>query len=142
MYFCDAFSFQIRPLTPNSSKQKIVIVLGVTLYMTCTAYGAMKAAALLHSQLLHRILYVPMDFFDTTPKGRILSRFSLDIDCIDNRLSVYLRQTLTIFLGVGQLYEYWSGAYFYLFLGILAFHDNFYSVYLFSWSTYNTYTYI
>lgn len=66
----------------------------------------MQAALYLHSHSLHRILYVPMDFFDTTPKGRILSRFSTDINCIDNTLPMNLKQTLVVGIRVGQLHDF------------------------------------
>lgn len=40
----------------------------------------MKAASTLHDRLFHRLLLSPMHFFDTTPLGRILTRFSRDMD--------------------------------------------------------------
>ncbi|KAG0250871.1 hypothetical protein BGZ95_007057, partial [Linnemannia exigua] len=46
--------------------------------MTCV-----QAADRLHSRLLSSILRMPMNFFDTTPLGRILNRFSSDIFSID-----------------------------------------------------------
>jgi ABC-type multidrug transport system fused ATPase/permease subunit len=46
-----------------------------------------KAAQRIHEQLLASILRLPVSFFDRTPTGRILNRFSSDIDQIDALLS-------------------------------------------------------
>ncbi|XP_064596836.1 multidrug resistance-associated protein 1-like [Liolophura sinensis] len=48
--------------------------------MTC-------AASKLHADLLMNVLRSPMAFFDTTPIGRIVNRFSKDIDSVDEELS-------------------------------------------------------
>ncbi|XP_065356726.1 multidrug resistance-associated protein 1 isoform X6 [Calliphora vicina] len=45
--------------------------------------GALQAASILHYVLLTSVLKLPMLFFDTTPQGRLLSRFSKDIDALD-----------------------------------------------------------
>jgi len=47
------------------------------------ALGAIMASRLIHKRLLVNILRLPMSFFDTTPSGRILNRFSKDIYTID-----------------------------------------------------------
>lgn len=39
-----------------------------------TAFGAVKAARLLHNNMLHTSMRMPMSFFDTTPLGRISNR--------------------------------------------------------------------
>ena len=45
--------------------------------------GAMKGAAKFHKKMLYAILRSPLSFFDVTPLGRILNRFSKDIANID-----------------------------------------------------------
>ena len=40
------------------------------------AFGSMIGSKRLHDGMLHNILRSPMSFFDTTPLGRILNRFS------------------------------------------------------------------
>ncbi|XP_052050863.1 ATP-binding cassette sub-family C member 3 isoform X2 [Apodemus sylvaticus] len=49
--------------------------------------GAIQAARLLHEALLHNKMRSPQSFFDTTPSGRILNRFSKDIYVIDEVLA-------------------------------------------------------
>ncbi|KAI0360140.1 P-loop containing nucleoside triphosphate hydrolase protein [Trametes cingulata] len=45
----------------------------------------------LHREAIHRVMYAPMSFFETTPLGRIMNRFSKDIDTIDNMLGDAMR---------------------------------------------------
>ncbi|KAI9594951.1 P-loop containing nucleoside triphosphate hydrolase protein [Syncephalis fuscata] len=46
-------------------------------------YGSFKASRSLFTRLLDRILYAKLRFFDVTPIGRIMNRFSKDIEMID-----------------------------------------------------------
>ncbi|XP_066905603.1 multidrug resistance-associated protein 1 [Halyomorpha halys] len=54
--------------------------------------GAVNAGSLLHTMLLTNIMHSPMSFFDTTPQGRILNRFSKEIDVLDNSIPFTLKQ--------------------------------------------------
>lgn len=46
-----------------------------------------KGANWCHSQLLQKVIWFPMEFFDCNPVGRILNRFSSDMDEVDSRLA-------------------------------------------------------
>ncbi|TRY61972.1 hypothetical protein TCAL_10708 [Tigriopus californicus] len=70
--------------------QSLAIMTGTCFVMI----GTLNAAAKLHSTMLHRILRSPMSFFDTTPLGRILNRFSKDIDIIDVTIPMNIRMLL------------------------------------------------
>ncbi|KAJ7390652.1 Multidrug resistance-associated protein 1 [Desmophyllum pertusum] len=48
------------------------------------AFGSVKASSRLHHGLLTNVLHSPMTFFESTPLGRIVNRFSKDIDMIDD----------------------------------------------------------
>ncbi|XP_025100797.1 LOW QUALITY PROTEIN: canalicular multispecific organic anion transporter 2-like [Pomacea canaliculata] len=45
----------------------------------------------MHNAMLRAILHQPMSFFDTTPLGRILNRFSRDVDALDGSLAHLIR---------------------------------------------------
>lgn len=69
----------------------IFSVVSIFIAMLCLAYGTMEASLLLHNKLTHILMRLPMEFFDTTPKGRILSRCSTDINVIDYALPMHLK---------------------------------------------------
>ncbi|KAI4552348.1 hypothetical protein MJT46_016999 [Ovis ammon polii x Ovis aries] len=54
------------------------------------AAGTLRAAATLHRRLLGRVLMAPVTFFDSTPMGRVLNRFSSDVACADDSLPFIL----------------------------------------------------
>ncbi|XP_078352062.1 ATP-binding cassette sub-family C member 10-like isoform X2 [Oculina patagonica] len=64
------------------------------------AYGGICAAKVLHSRLLKSILSAPVSFFDVTPIGRIVNRFSSDIYSIDDSLPFILNIFLAQAFGV------------------------------------------
>nr|XP_015223849.1 PREDICTED: multidrug resistance-associated protein 9 [Lepisosteus oculatus] len=43
----------------------------------------LRASSNLHDKMFRRIIHSPMSFFDTTPTGRMINRFSKDLDEID-----------------------------------------------------------
>ena len=63
-------------------------VLFTVIRMIALAYATYKASRALHACLFKGISWAPMGFFDATPIGRIVNRFSSDIDAIDAQ--VYL----------------------------------------------------
>ncbi|XP_053153950.1 ATP-binding cassette sub-family C member 3 isoform X2 [Hemicordylus capensis] len=68
----------------------IVLISSFTLAM-----GGIKAARSLHLGLLENKLHTPQSFYDTTPIGRIINRFSKDIYVIDE----VIPPTILMFLG-------------------------------------------
>ncbi|NXE04622.1 MRP7 protein, partial [Lophotis ruficrista] len=64
------------------------------------AYGTICAATVIHNRLLQRALKATVTFFDTTPTGRILNRFSSDLYCVDDSLPFILNIFLANMYGL------------------------------------------
>lgn len=77
--------FSIPEIT---SKFKFIISAITSFLNDLTPFlGTLKAAVALHFDLLQNVLKLPLLFYDTTPVGRVLSRFSKDVDVVDTGLS-------------------------------------------------------
>uniref|UniRef100_A0A4X1TYX4 ATP-binding cassette sub-family C member 12 n=2 Tax=Sus scrofa TaxID=9823 RepID=A0A4X1TYX4_PIG len=76
-----------------------VLVFAITKGLTFTKTTLMASSSL-HNQVLHKILESPMSFFDTTPTGRLMNRFSKDMDELDVRLPFHAENFLQQFFMV------------------------------------------
>lgn len=63
-------------------------------YWTIFVVGTLRAAVWFHRQLLHSIMRSPLAFFDTTPMGRIINRFSRDIESVDKEIPINANMTM------------------------------------------------
>lgn len=65
-----------------------VVALIMTFLRSFTMYvGSLKASRRLHQELLERMLRAKVRFFDRTPIGRIVNRFSSDMETIDQAVA-------------------------------------------------------
>ncbi|CAG2118312.1 unnamed protein product, partial [Medioppia subpectinata] len=65
---------------------------------------SLRAVRLLHLQMLDNVIHCPLRFFDVTPFGRIINRFSIDMNTIDKKLPIALPVLLRfIFLCVSAI---------------------------------------
>ncbi|CAI5534049.1 unnamed protein product [Closterium sp. Naga37s-1] len=85
-------STTFSPLPPRSSHQLVyslaTLATGLlsSLRGVLLALGCLTAARSLHSRLLARVLRLPMAFFDSQPSGRLLNRFTRDMEQMDLQL--------------------------------------------------------
>ena len=86
----------------------IGMVLGETLFIGAFIFTmiffTINSSRNIHRRLLNSIAHATTAFFDKTPLGRLLSRFSKDMSLIDTMLSLQLQQaTNTGFLALGVM---------------------------------------
>ena len=55
-----------------------------------SSFHAIRIGVVLHNTMLQRVLGAPISFFDTTPLGRIVNRFTADLGIADMGLSAFL----------------------------------------------------
>ncbi|XP_010226248.1 PREDICTED: ATP-binding cassette sub-family C member 8, partial [Tinamus guttatus] len=79
--------------SPYSKVFSILCCLGIVLCLVTSIaveWTGLKVTKKLHSSLLNKIILAPMRFFETTPLGSILNRFSADCNTIDQVLNKYI----------------------------------------------------
>jgi ATP-binding cassette subfamily C (CFTR/MRP) protein 1 len=71
-----------------TSRHHVSNVVAVTSFFCDLApqLGCWLAARQMHIVMLHGVMRAPLTFFDTTPIGRIISRFAKDVDVLDTSL--------------------------------------------------------
>ncbi|GJJ72930.1 ATP-binding cassette, subfamily C (CFTR/MRP), member 1 [Entomortierella parvispora] len=62
------------------------LAFNVALFYVANVHAAILAARHLHDRLLNNLLRQPMSFFDVTPVGRIINRFSSDVENVDETI--------------------------------------------------------
>jgi len=68
------------------------------LFLACAA-----ASKTIHENLLDKVMHSPMSFFDTNPIGRILNRFSSDIDTVDQTIPFQMDDLMNCVLEVAAI---------------------------------------
>jgi ABC-type multidrug transport system fused ATPase/permease subunit len=64
------------------------------------AHGGLVAAKGLHAGMVARVLRAPISFFDTTPLGRIVNRFTSDVGILDKDLPTAMASASTLVLRI------------------------------------------
>lgn len=58
------------------------------------------ASMSIHDAMTSQVLRAPLSYFESTPAGRLVQRFSKDLDCIDNNLPNSLQQFVAVCLNM------------------------------------------
>mmetsp|Transcript_8755 Transcript_8755/g.17931 ORF Transcript_8755/g.17931 Transcript_8755/m.17931 type:complete len:617 (+) Transcript_8755:380-2230(+) len=73
-------------------------------YQLTFVLGGLASAAGIHHTMLAAVLRAPMSFFDTTPSGRILNRFTADMYAIDVMLVAQLSSALGLLFMMASVF--------------------------------------
>lgn len=98
----------------------VYVALGVAQALLLFAFSLLlsvlgtNASKSMFGQAMTRVLRAPISFFDITPLGRIINRFSRDVDVLDNNLSDAIRMYL-VTIGSASAIFILIIAYFYYF---------------------------
>ncbi|KAK2950278.1 Multidrug resistance-associated protein [Blattamonas nauphoetae] len=85
------------------------------------AYGNARSNRIIHTKLVSHVMHCPSSFFDTTPMGRIVNRFTGDLSQTDQMLLNLLLQIVSLAIGVvGQIVVVGVSTPFFLAIGLPA----------------------
>ncbi|KAM9823722.1 LOW QUALITY PROTEIN: ATP-binding cassette sub-family C member 9 [Neosynchiropus ocellatus] len=110
-YWLAIWTNQSAPIDPYYLNVFIALcAAGITLCLITSLtveFLGLSAATNLHHNLLNKIIHAPIRFFDITPLGQILNRFSADTNIIDQHIPPTLesltRSTLLCFSAIGVI---------------------------------------
>ncbi|GLE01112.1 hypothetical protein PINS_up009925 [Pythium insidiosum] len=121
LFFCDWFlsrwsngSYRDR----LDQHQSMGIYVGLIVFTSLFAFArclfytemCMRCSANLHAKFMQRVILAPVTtFFDVTPVGRILNRFSRDLDQVDNPLPYFSMWMLMYFFQIGAAFLVCAG---------------------------------
>ena len=98
------FGFTYKPQSEGRQAQiqfvfVYVIIILVSLMFTAlrsqwVVMGGSRCSHSLHRKMLNRVIHVPMSYFEVTPLGRVLNRFTYDIEVLDITLAQAMSITL------------------------------------------------
>ncbi|ORX63493.1 hypothetical protein BCR32DRAFT_330852 [Anaeromyces robustus] len=75
---------------------QILLNLSYSIFMSFTGF---RAAKKIHRRAISRVIRAPISFFDTTPLGRIINRFSKDQDSLDGMLVMAIQGLISSIAG-------------------------------------------
>eukprot|EP00002_Diphylleia_rotans_P013847 TRINITY_DN2697_c0_g1_i4.p1 TRINITY_DN2697_c0_g1~~TRINITY_DN2697_c0_g1_i4.p1 ORF type:complete len:1184 (-),score=183.54 TRINITY_DN2697_c0_g1_i4:533-4084(-) len=84
----------------------LALVCGVVVTIRCFVffYATINSSKSMHHQMLHAVLRSPVSFFDSNPIGRILNRFSKDMNQADEALPLnFLEFCLVVYMVFGSI---------------------------------------
>ncbi|KAI9354109.1 hypothetical protein DFJ73DRAFT_320268 [Zopfochytrium polystomum] len=67
-------------------------VLNMAIYDAVVAFASLRASKIIHERLLKSVLGAPLRFFEVTPLGRILNRFTKDVSSVDEEVIMNMQQ--------------------------------------------------
>ncbi|KAI8871464.1 P-loop containing nucleoside triphosphate hydrolase protein [Ramicandelaber brevisporus] len=78
----------------SASSMVLSYLADCVVYILC-----MKGSSVLHARLVKSLLRAPLSFYDTTPAGRIVTRFVKDVPNMDNAVPIYLSAWTKVLFG-------------------------------------------
>lgn len=98
--YVSSFVFNAKPIAISNNDDAMyypkgyallsVIYLGMCIARTSFIFwGSLRASEKIHIRLLNAVTKAKLDFFDCTPLGRLMNRFSKDIESIDQEIAPF-----------------------------------------------------
>jgi ABC-type multidrug transport system fused ATPase/permease subunit len=73
-------------------------------YNAATYRVMARASTALHSALLAATMHAPLAFFDSTPLGRIINRFTSDLEAVDRTIPIQMADLIYCFTNIVSVF--------------------------------------